>query len=348
MPKCDIIVVGGSAGAIEAMQELAHDLPRDLEAAVFIVLHIPADFPSMLPQILARAGPLPVRHAKDEEPVKPGQILVAPPDRHMTIEDGHVRVKRGARENRHRPAIDPLFRSAARVFDSRVIGVILSGQLDDGSAGLRAIRSMGGLAIVQDPADASAPQMPRSALEHGGADFVLPKARIGPQLVSLMDHCGRDPVLRKKSKSEGNESRANNKTKLRPDITVTENQAEANLQASRASEGQGTPSVFACPECSGVLWELKDGNLVRFRCRVGHSYTMASLAEEQVRETENALWAAMRALEEKAALATRIAESTRDFRSSERLREQAQADRGYAETIRKMLFSDDKESNSAA
>ena len=327
MAACDFIVVGGSAGAVEGMQQLARSFPGDLPAAVFMVLHVPADAPSMLPEILSRSGPLPAKLPQDGEPIRPGRIYVAPADRHLTIEDGVVRVTRGPRENRHRPAIDPLFRTAARAGGKKVIGVILSGHLDDGAAGLRAVRAHGGIAMVQDPADAAASEMPESALQYSGADYVLPIAELGRQLVNLA--CGSGAM----SGGEGH--------------TVDARNGEGNLRVSTASESCGTPSVFACPECNGVLWEFKEGELVRFRCRVGHAYTMANLAEEQVHETEEALWAAMRALEEKAALATRMAESMTNMKTRQRFLEQAEADRDRAASVRKMLFADDKEAGSA-
>jgi two-component system, chemotaxis family, protein-glutamate methylesterase/glutaminase len=326
LPTRDIIVVGGSAGAVEAMRELVRSFPPHLPAAVFMVLHVSADFPSMLPKILDRAGSLPAKHAQDGEPIRPGQIFIAPPDRHLTLQDGMVRVTRGPRENRHRPAIDPLFRSAARVYDARVIGVLLSGHLDDGSAGLRAIRARGGLSVVQDPKDASASQMPRSALQSGGADYVLPIGEIGPQVVALVDSSGDDPMKEKKT-----------------ELQSLKNEVFQNLTVSHPHEGHGTPSPFSCPECGGVLWELNEGELARFRCRVGHAYTMTTLAEEQTDGAEEALWAAMRALEEKAALASRLAEGTVDAKTAMRLREQAQTDRDYADTLHQILFHDDKE-----
>lgn len=324
MPACDIIVVGGSAGAVEGMKALARSLPADLTAAVFIVLHVPADFPSLLPQILSRAGALPASHPQDCAPVRRGHIYVAPPDRHLTLDHGVIRVTKGPRENRHRPAIDPLFRSAARVYGGRVIGVILSGQLDDGAAGLRAIKSRGGVGIVQDPGEASSAPMPQAAIEHGGADFVLPVHEIGPKTVSLTGNC-EGVAVRKSDNGRVDES------------------PERNLRASTPDDGEGVPSAFACPECSGVLWELHDGHLIRFRCRVGHSYTLSALAQEQQHGTESALWAAMRALEEKASLQARASQSAIDARLAARLKEQADTDRNYAETIRKMLFVDDKE-----
>ncbi|HEY6348401.1 MAG TPA: chemotaxis protein CheB [Candidatus Angelobacter sp.] len=331
MPRCDIVVIGGSAGAVEAMQVVVSSLPAGLPAAVFMVLHVPSDSPSMLPQILGRAGPLPVKHAEDGELVRPGQIFIAPPDRHLTLNDGVIRVIRGPRENRHRPAIDPLFRSAAKVYESRVIGVILSGHLDDGAAGLNAIHLRGGVVIVQDPEDAIAPQMPRAALQYGGVDYVLPLAEIGPQVADLVNQCRRDTVKHKKSNPES-----------------ISNEAMENLNVSRPHEGHGVPSAFSCPECSGVLWELNEGELTRFRCRVGHAYTMTALAEDQTDALENALWAAMRALEEKAALSTRLSEGAVDPKMGLRLKEQAHADRDYAGAIRRILFRDDKEKQLAS
>jgi two-component system chemotaxis response regulator CheB len=308
------------------MRQIVAEFPADLNAAVFVVLHLSPDFPSMLPQILSRSGGLPAKHPEDGEKIQRGNIYVAPPDRHLTIEDSSVRLTRGPRENRHRPAIDPLFRTASRVFDSRVIGIILSGYQDDGSAGLRAIRARGGIAIIQEPEEAIASQMPQSALDYGGADYVLPAEKIGAQIVALVDHCGRPEMKGKKSNSRN-----------------SERETEQNLTVSRPDEGVGVPSPFSCPECGGVLWEIKNGELQRFRCRVGHAYTMTALAEDQNDGTEAALWAAMRALEEKAALAQRMSESTQAKRTADRLREQAEADRNHAEIIRKILFEDDVE-----
>src|SRR5919107_2308696 len=188
-----IVVVGASAGGVEALAELAASLPSELSAAVFVVLHLPPTGTSALPEILHRHGPLPAAHVKDGEPIQPGRIYVAPPDHHLLLRTGHVHLSHGPRENGHRPAIDPLFRSAAREYASRVIGLVLSGSLDDGTAGLLAIKSRGGVAVVQDPADALYPGMPGSALEHLQVDHVLPAASMGQLLTTLTADLAQPP-----------------------------------------------------------------------------------------------------------------------------------------------------------
>ncbi|HWC17470.1 MAG TPA: chemotaxis protein CheB [Terriglobales bacterium] len=322
LPRRDIVVIGGSLGAIRALQELVRELPSDFSAPIFVVVHIPSDVPSLLHQLLARSGGIPAIQPFDGDPIEAGHIYVAPPDHHLTIEPGVVRVLRGPRENRHRPAIDPLFRTAARTYGSRVVGVILSGRLDDGSAGLLAVKGRGGMTVVQDPDEADSPEMPARAIQYVRPDYVLPSRAIGQKLTSLTQESDRLVMAGKKSaRSE------------------TGNNSEDNLHAAYADEGEGTPSVFACPECSGVLWELKDHELVRFRCRVGHSYTMDSLHQEFSQSTEAALWAAMRALEEKSAMNRRIAEGSQTNESlAKRFLDQAQSDDASAKVIREIIF----------
>jgi two-component system, chemotaxis family, protein-glutamate methylesterase/glutaminase len=322
--------VGGSTGALEPFRTIASALPRDLPVAVFMVMHLSPDFPSNLDHILDRASPLKAVQARDGEPIRHGHIYVPPPDRHLTLVEGRVRVQRGPRENRHRPAIDPLFRSAARAYGPRVTGVVVSGYLDDGAAGLLAVRARGGYGIVQDPDEATSRQMPDSALRYGGADKVLPVSEIGPDIVSHVKSCKGGSMKESDARKSIKESEF------------------ANLLSASPNDGEGVPSPFSCPECGGVLWELKDGKMVRFRCRVGHAYTMNNLQEEQGDAIETALWAAMRALEEKAALETRLSRSMSDVRMSTRLNEQAEADRNHAETIRKMLFRHEEEQAKSA
>jgi two-component system chemotaxis response regulator CheB len=325
-----IVVIGGSHGAIEALLDIVPAVPADVAAALFVVVHIPSDASSYLPNMLTRAGNLRAAHPADREPIRSAQIYVAPPDHHLTIEDGEIHARRGPRENRHRPAIDPLFRTAARAYGPDLIAVILSGNLDDGSAGLLAVKSCGGTAIVQDPSDARAAEMPKRALEYAGADYVLPVRQIGPKIVELL---GRRSIPVKK-KTAHNKAKKNGNSS---DPEVTEHEHDFVSE-----QGNGKPSVFACPECHGVLWEKKQGNLARFRCRVGHSYTADALKGELGDATERALWAAMRALEEKAAMSRRVMGNAKGPRGYvERLKEQAEGDSQNAELLRKMIFAED-------
>lgn len=316
----DIVVVGGSAGSLEPLKTLLSRLPKDLPAALLVVVHIPNDGRSVLPEILASAGALPAGHPSDGEPIEPGRVYVAPSDHHMLVEDEHIKVTRGPRENRHRPAIDPLFRTAARSYGRRVVGVILSGLLDDGAAGLMAVRMRGGLAVVQDPAEAIYPEMPARAIQYSGADCILKVNDIANLIVSLS---------RKKAPEES--------TIAREGMPEESKRDKADLEASPAEEKEGTPSTFACPECHGVLWEVREGELLRFRCRVGHAYTADALRLAMSEATEDALWASMRSLEEKAALLRRMAP-----RSAPRLanayKEDAEACDRHVESIRAILI----------
>lgn len=292
VPGHNIIVVGASAGGLEALTQLVAGLPLDLPATVFVVLHFPSHGTSTLPKILSRSGVLPATHPEDGEAIQTGRIYVAPPDYHLLIKRGHVRIVRGPRENSHRPAIDPLFRTAARAYGPQVVGVVLSGVLDDGTAGLSAIKIQGGVAVVQDPDDALYPGMPESAIANVKVDHILPSSDLVPLLVNLASK----PVTAKGVNSVSN------------DMASEADIAELDLAALQRHERPGTPSGFACPECGGALWELSNGDLIRFRCRVGHAMSAESLLAEQSEAMEAALWSALRALEESAALAHRLAE----------------------------------------
>jgi len=254
---------------------------------VFIVLHVPPHGTSVLPRIISRSGPLPATHAWDGEPIRPGRIYVAPPDRHLLLKAGQVRVARGPTENSHRPAIDPLFRTAARRYGRRVIGVVLSGLLDDGTAGLLAIKERGGLAIIQHPDDALFPSMPRSALDNVAVDYSVPVTEMGPLLARLV----KEPLP------------AVGQPAAPTEMQVEADMAELELDALENPKRPGEPSGYACPACGGALWELRDGDLIRYRCRVGHAWSPDSLLAEQSGAVEAALWSALRALEERAALA---------------------------------------------
>jgi two-component system chemotaxis response regulator CheB len=264
---------------------MVSELPADIPAAVFVVLHIPPEGTSVLPGILSRAGPLSAVHAVDGDPIRPGTITVAPADNHLILERDRIRVVRGPRENGHRPAIDPLFRTAARVYRSRVSGVILSGSLDDGTAGLRTIKICGGATLVQDPAEAFYPSMPHNAIATVDPDYVLPVARLAEELAKL----AASPI----------------EALLREEEVIT--MTEEERPRVEEDPQPGRRSAFACPECGGALWEVDTGEFVHFRCRVGHAFSDLSLLAVQGQALETALWTALRALEERAAMNRRIA-----------------------------------------
>jgi two-component system chemotaxis response regulator CheB len=339
----DIIAIGGSAGSIEAVNTIVSGLPPGFPASIFIVLHVSPDSPSMLPALLSRRGPLPASSPADGEPIQPAHIYVARPDHHLTIEDGMVRVLRGPRENRHRPAIDPLFRTAAREYGPRAVGIVLSGLQDDGSAGLFAVRKRDGIAIVQDPREASFKDMPAHAIEYAKPDYILPSHQIASILVALADGQQRELAMARKN-SIPQKSNGRKPKHKKASSAAALGKPEANEYVAYPDQGEGAPSVFACPECHGVLWELKDQKMVRFRCRVGHSYGPESLTRELSIASEAALWAAVRALEEKSALQRRVADSMRnDAATSIRLLDQSNSDSANALRIREMIFHRDAE-----
>jgi two-component system chemotaxis response regulator CheB len=289
----DIIVIGASAGAVPALQRLAATLPPDLPAAIFIAVHLWPHAESFLPEILNRAGPLPAKHGAHGANIEPGKIYIAPVDRHLLLEDGKVFVTHGPRENRFRPAINPLFRSAAVAHRHRVIGVILTGMLDDGAAGLWAVKQCGGIAVVQS--DAQFDEMPRYALQNVEVDHHVPLAEIGPLLVRLC----HEPVEESDPDSVPEIIRLNDeKTKMKTN--------EIDL------DRVGRRSIFSCPECNGALWEVKEGSQVMFSCHVGHSYTARGLDEAQSISIEQSLWSAVRALKENAEMHERLAVRARE------------------------------------
>jgi two-component system chemotaxis response regulator CheB len=318
----DIIVIGASAGGVEGVSRVLAALPANLAASVFVVVHTRPHGQSVLPTIFNRAGPLEAMHAVDGERIARGHVYVALPDFHMMLGYGRIRLVRGPMENHTRPAIDPLFRSAALHYGSRVIGVILTGFLDDGTAGLVAIKARGGLAIVQDPLDARESSMPRSALEHAEVDHVVPLHGIGPLLARLVD----EPVAAVAAQP------AADTIELETRIAAAEPIAEENPVAKL-----GAASLFSCPECHGVLLEVTDGKPLRFRCRVGHAYSAESLIADQSSQLEASLWTTLRALEENCALALRMAERSKTPRTAAFLRTVAAERRRQAEEIRRGL-----------
>ena len=297
MDNRDVIVIGGSAGGTSAVTRLVGGLPADLPAAVLITIHRGLDSPGLLAEILAAAGPLPAATAEEGQPLERGRIYVAPSDRHLLVGRDHVHVRRGPRENRARPAIDPLFRSAAVNCSSRVIGVVLSGMLNDGSSGLQAIKRCGGLAVVQDPRDAAVPDMPRNALMYANVDEVLPLAGIAPLLTKL----------------------ATSSRPLPPAEVPEEIRLEALIAAQELTvmpdqHRFGSLAELTCPDCHGAMQEIREDGLVRYRCHTGHAFTLEALSLSQGEAWERTLYTAMRAQQEQAMLCRRLAKEARGRR----------------------------------
>ena len=328
MARRDIVVIGASAGGIAALTTLLGDLPADFPATLFVVVHIPPSAVSRLPEILSRAGPLPATHVQHGEAILPGHIYVAPPDRHLFVRQGWIELVRGPRENHSRPAIDPLFRSAARTYGPRVIGIVLSGALYDGSMGLLAVKTRSGVAIVQDPEDAAFESMPRSALRTVDADHVVPMTEMAKLLTQLV----HDPV-----RDEGG-----------PPMIDGEEQMEAVVAADFAEQANDgrveETTIYTCPDCGGVLWQDGAGVRLRFRCHVGHAYAPELLLSQKAEELEAALWSSLRLLKEKATLTRQLATRTRagdiggrHMRMAEGIEEQAERDERYARSIQELL-----------
>jgi two-component system chemotaxis response regulator CheB len=326
MAKRDIIVIGASAGGVEALTRLVSELPPDLPAALFVSLHFPRSSPSVLPRILGRAGALPALHPVDGEPIRPGHIYVAPPDFHLLIRPEVVRLVRGPTENGNRPAVDPMFRSAAVAYGPRVIGVVLTGNLDDGTGGLLAIKRRGGVGVAQDPEDAMFPSMPTSAIEHGAADYIVPLEQLSTLLRRL---CDEQVTLQVKEDVMDDAAREDAFSEF--DVQAIEN----------AERHPGKPSPFGCPDCGGVLWAIDDGDLTRFRCRVGHGWTTEALRAQQSTSFETALWTALRALEESAALNRQMASRMRErgaAQMSARFTENSSQAEEHARVVRDLLM----------
>jgi two-component system chemotaxis response regulator CheB len=277
MTTRDIIVIGASAGGVEALQRLCASLPADLPASIFVTQHLSPSARSVLPQLLDRVGPLPARSPADGDPVETGTIYVAAPDHHMLLREGKILMRRGPNENRTRPAVNALFRSAALAYGGRVIGVVLTGLLDDGTDGLIAITAAGGLSVVQDPDDAAWPSMPRNALKRDHVSHVVPLSGLGDLLTSLVaEEAGPSIPL--------------------PDEYRVEDQMAALEFAVMDSEiiTPGQPSHISCPDCGGVLNRIDTQDEIRFRCQVGHAFTPLGLAAAQSDELERALSIAAR------------------------------------------------------
>jgi two-component system, chemotaxis family, protein-glutamate methylesterase/glutaminase len=330
MTQRDIVVIGASAGGIQALTTLVAGLSRDFPASILVVVHIPPYAVSRLPEILSRSGPLLATHAQQGEAIAPGRIYVAPPDRHLLVRSGWIELSRGPRENHARPAIDPMFRTAARAYGRRTVGVVLSGALYDGSMGLLAIKTRGGMAIVQDPGEASVDSMPRRAIERAAADHILPVAEIATALTDLV----QQPVI-----AQGENTMVNTiDAEERLEAVIAEDFVE------QANDGRPEETtLFTCPDCGGVLWQGGDGPVLRFRCHVGHAFAPELLLSQKSEELETALWSSLRLLKEKATLTLQLANRTRTSgngkgaQAAERIAEQAKLDQRHAQVIQELL-----------
>ncbi|MEJ2890160.1 chemotaxis protein CheB [Actinomycetospora aeridis] len=326
-----VIGVGASAGGVEALLDLAERLDPDLPAAVLVVLHQPAEAPTVLPELMDRRCALPVRHAVHGERPVAGAVLLAPPDHHLLIVDGRLEVTRGPRENGHRPAIDPLFRALAIESGPRAIGCVLSGLLDDGAAGLLALVRHGGTAVVQDPDEALYPSMPRAALEQVPGAIVTSLAEMSTTFSQLAAR----PVIGGRRPSP----------RLERELTLS----RAGVGVNDQERPPGPPAGLVCPDCSGPLFDLSEDNLLRYRCRVGHAWSEKSLSSVQDDGIERALFTALQALEDKADLQHRIARAAHDrgsARTADRARETAHQALQSAGLVRDLL-ADRKAGDSA-
>ena len=294
MTTKDIIVIGSSAGGVDALARLCRALPADLPAAVFVAQHLSPTSRSVLPQLLSRAGPLPAISPVDGQAFERGHIYVAGPDHHLLVREGRVLVRRGPVENRTRPTINALFRSAALAYGSRVIGVVLTGLLDDGTDGLIAIKAAGGTSVVQDPKDAEWPSMPQNAVKRDHVDRVAPLSAIGAMLAELaQEEAGPSVPL--------------------PEEYAVEDRIAAQEFAVSELEivTPGQPSHFSCPDCGGVLNQIETGAELRFRCQVGHAFTPLGLADAQNEELERALGVAVRTHRDRMRLFGQMADNAR-------------------------------------
>ena len=319
-----VIAIGASAGAPSALADLLGRLPADLPAAVVIAVHLPPHGPCHLPQILARATPLRVVTAVNDEAVRAGSVYVAVPDRHLVLAGDRLRLTRGPRENHSRPAIDVLFRSCALSLGSRAIGVVLTGNLDDGTAGLWTIKDVNGQAIVQAPGDAEFPSMPQSALEHVAVDYVVPIADLPMAFIEAV------------RRSEGRSGGAVVSDKLKTETQI----AEGRDALVSGSLDLGPSTELTCPDCGGVLAQIEEGPIVRFRCHTGHAYSRQTLQEATDDKIDDLLWRALRAIDERTLVLMRRQASAKvsaDSKSIQDLQRQIRQNRARGGMIRELL-----------
>ncbi|MEX1198548.1 MAG: chemotaxis protein CheB [Pseudohongiellaceae bacterium] len=319
-----LVVIGASAGGMAALKKLVAQFQQDFPAPVFVVNHMGADNSGAgLVKVLNDSGSLACVHAHDQQVFKPGHLYVAPSDQHMLIGKGKILVTKGARENRSRPAIDPLFRSAAATYGNRVIGIILTGYLDDGTSGMMAIKRCGGVSIAQDPLDAAYPDMPQSVIENVGADYCLPIAQMGALLSELLS---RDLPAQKP---------------VPDDIVIEAKIAQRVLSDLPAVEALGEQVPYNCPDCGGVLWQMAEGKILRYRCHTGHAFTASVLLAQQTAKIEETLWVALRMFEERQNLLVTMNKNDKK-RTSSSISQRANDSQVHIERIRAMLKATDE------
>jgi two-component system, chemotaxis family, protein-glutamate methylesterase/glutaminase len=344
MARPELIVIGTSAGGLRPLQHIVRSLPANFPVCVLVVMHVSAE--STLATILSRGAQVSVKQAETGDPIRAGVFYVAPPDQHMLVRGGAIELTRGPRENRARPAIDPLFRSAAVAYQERVIGVVLTGFLEDGAAGLLAIKRAGGVAVVQDPQDAEFPNMPEGALARVSVDYCTTLREL-PQLLAFLAETDRAAHVRRAvPQSAGVEGAdAVDRERAWPiEPSLELEMLEEPVSHKKLTRELGPPVAMACPECGGPLWELHDEHVRRYRCLMGHGLTasMALLGQEQV--VEHSLWVAARALEERASLLAVMAADEQAAGREVRARdysERAHKSRHSASALRKLLSQTD-------
>ena len=331
MPKKDIVVIGASAGGVIALAELFKTIPKDFEGYIFVVLHLSPFSPSVLPQILNRVGWLKAEHATDGERMKKNTVYIAPPDFHLLIEKDKIVVKKGPKENRFRPSIDALFRSAAYNYGSRVVGVVLSGLLDDGTSGLWTIKRMGGTGVIQNPEDAEFPSMPLNVMEYVEVDYKKNISEIGCLLSNLTkEDAPESPTLTDEEL---------HLMKIEVNIASQDNAFEMGI----FKKGALTP--LTCPECNGSLVKFTEGKIVRFRCHTGHAFTDSALLAGVTKAVEENLWKTVKGLEEAIMIledAARNFEKEGKGKSAALFYQKAKETHERSQYIRKQIFDQER------
>jgi len=346
MSKRDIVVIGSSAGGVNALQELVSHLPADFSGSIFVVQHLAAYTTSVLPAILSRCGPLEAVHPHDGDPILPGRIYIAPPDHHLLIEKkeetgqqqaGYILVRKGPKENRFRPSIDALFRSAAYSFGSRVIGVVLTGLLNDGTSGMWTVNRLGGVSIVQQPDDAMYSSMPESVLEYVDVNYVVPLAEVPQLLIQLTSESIFDVP-------DPNENLAD-RMLVADELNRIKTEVDVAAQVSPFDRGilsMGALTPLTCPECNGALVSFQEGHLIRYRCHTGHSYTASTLMADVTKAIEDTMWQSVRGLEESILLLNQAADRLTEagqVEAAEKFRAQSAEALNRAHRIRELIFA---------